>query len=259
MELNAIPILIVIVLTFAQITSASISQPIQADGKLQRSHSRRALHYNGERNLLEEANRRDRREYPRRRVDWSQFKTLYYAEQRDSQVAADIHPIEGSGREQQIKGDITGGRMKKLGHLITEAIARRGSRRGKELEPVEAARMIGADEASGICLNTYSMEQEQRLPVSVFPTCQHLFHRVCLATWFNSATMNTDLLTHSSFTCPICRRPAPTTTARDLLFIDQAPKSFLRDTIEQFAYKICIQVIISLVVAGILRLTDAWV
>ncbi|PLW35494.1 hypothetical protein PCANC_03236 [Puccinia coronata f. sp. avenae] len=189
------------------------------------------------------------REYPRRTVDWSQFKTLYYSAQRDSapQVAIDI--IEGSGRGRQSKGEIAavaaeGGRMKKLRHSISERIARRaGSRKGKEVqlkkaEPIE----VGPEDGCMIYLEVYSTEREEEATmIAVFPTCKHLFHRECLRKWFDKFPTPTDHQNHDtpcllkhSLLCPICRRPAPTTN--HLAFITQLLKYHLPSITQLLKY-----------------------
>jgi len=223
---------ILITLSFLQIIRLSVSKA--AYSSIFQVHTKRALlnHHPepaahpveeaarlGQRNSVEPIApapclRQSWREYPRRTVDWSQFKSFPDPARHCSDVVIDIPP-EQSNVSDWKKPGLAGQGLRKIAEWIIAPLGRWREKRRTRWKDM----MIQVEDDCPICLDAYADH-----PSLIFPGCNHVFHGRCLRTW-----LQTSPATHSPLSqtllCPLCRLPAPTTSS--LFYSTQIARYYL--------------------------------
>ncbi|KAI7940106.1 hypothetical protein MJO28_013758 [Puccinia striiformis f. sp. tritici] len=140
-------------------------------------------------------------EYPRRAVNWQEFRTVRYVPQRNTFVAIDIPEDYGkiSNQKENIKDRTWAkGKVKALKGWI---------------ENTEQYQLEGSSETCGICQEEYDSDHSA-VSLRVFPNCNHFFHAHCIEDWLDRYSPLIESqslfgLSIHNFSCPTCRAPAP--------------------------------------------------
>ncbi|KAA1082048.1 hypothetical protein PGTUg99_007859 [Puccinia graminis f. sp. tritici] len=147
------------------------------------------------------------REYPRREVNWDKFPMIKYSHQTNSFVRADKTEYLG---EVSLKGNV-----KESTWARKKLRAMQESTKRSILSMNMMKKFWSRDihfknppEECVICLGEFNCDKPETL-LCVFPGCDHVFHKDCLAEWFKKSPDIESLVKHS-LTCPTCRKDAPT-------------------------------------------------
>ncbi|POV95484.1 hypothetical protein PSTT_16218, partial [Puccinia striiformis] len=158
-------------------------------------------------------------EYPRRAVNWQEFRTVRYVPQRNTFVAIDF-PVECIYRLSCFKMTTKAyeedyGKISDQKENIKDRTWAKGKVKALKgwIENTEQYQLEGSSETCGICQEEYDSDHSA-VSLRVFPNCNHFFHAHCIEDWLDRYSPLIESqslfgLSIHNFSCPTCRAPAP--------------------------------------------------
>ncbi|KAI7941524.1 hypothetical protein MJO29_013598, partial [Puccinia striiformis f. sp. tritici] len=158
-------------------------------------------------------------EYPRRAVNWQEFRTVRYVPQRNTFVAIDF-PVECIYRLSCFKMTTKAyeedyGKISDQKENIKDRTWAKGKVKALKgwIENTEQYQLEGSSETCGICQEEYDSDHSA-VSLRVFPNCNHFFHAHCIEDWLERycpliESQSLFGLSIHNFSCPTCRAPAP--------------------------------------------------